>query len=706
MKRSLFYFFAFFWCWQLPVHGMTEDSTLRQLIFSLSQRSFNKDQFEQSFTSVKNKINTQSQGTTLLHEAVIRNNHEAVRFLLLQPNIDINVRDSKNQTPLHIAASNSNLFDIAGRLVRRGANVNAQDMFGSTPLHRAAQWNNPRLVVYLLEQTPVTINIQDNNGNTPLHVAAARGDTKSLKLLLQYGANIHIKNKKGKTALDEAKENQSLATSALLEQAIALSPFDILSQEIPDIDRLKELITTGADLSQANRYGFTALHLAARQNNTEAIQLLINNGADVNAQTLGGFTALHIAVAFNNEPALVALLKAGANPNAQTVTGQTPLHLAVALGNANSITHLIYAGADQNIKNKQNRTPLILAQRIGDATIIKILQAPSMSPVGGGVGFKKPTYTKAQDLVAAIKNNSLTRTDLNLFITATGFTINTPIDGQTLLHYAILSNNPSMVINVLRAGANPNTQNSAGQTPLFVATARNNIHIIRLLLAEGANPCIANLAGLVPLDVAKTIKNPLVIALLEGASKERVKPAPIIAPAIPVQESDVETIEIGWPPRKLEPIDVPDIFKKPAKEEMAEKPEWKKPLNWIAGTPLGGAALAYFGYLVYPGQQVPTNLDPDTLYAQLIQALRDKKYDYAYQLAHHNLISTKQLPEKATLTALIYYDQMNLVDEAAQNAVSLDPRKRFSRNLLADQLQNLTNLLYLIEHANSKSPNP
>ena len=44
----------------------------------------------------------------------------------------------------------------------------------------------------------------EDNGNTLLHLTAGRGDGSFVKILLQYGADLNIKNKKDRTALEEA----------------------------------------------------------------------------------------------------------------------------------------------------------------------------------------------------------------------------------------------------------------------------------------------------------------------------------------------------------------------------------------------------------------------------------------------------------------------------------------------------------------------
>lgn len=81
-------------------------------------------------------------------------------------------------------------------MVDRGINMNFTDKEGKTPLH----WcTNRRRAAEVLINSGVPLNAVDNSGNTPLHYAT----NKSMaKLLLEKGADVTIKNRKGKTAFE------------------------------------------------------------------------------------------------------------------------------------------------------------------------------------------------------------------------------------------------------------------------------------------------------------------------------------------------------------------------------------------------------------------------------------------------------------------------------------------------------------------------
>ena len=58
----------------------------------------------------------------------------------------------------------------------------------------------------LLQYDEIDVNIQDKYGYTALHWAVINNQTENVKALLDYGADIGIKSKKGDTASDKAKE--------------------------------------------------------------------------------------------------------------------------------------------------------------------------------------------------------------------------------------------------------------------------------------------------------------------------------------------------------------------------------------------------------------------------------------------------------------------------------------------------------------------
>jgi ankyrin repeat protein len=72
------------------------------------------------------------------------------------------------------------------------------------------------LIEWFLDELKMDPNVQDSNGDTALHDASRFGHTEVVKALLAEGAEKNIKNSKGKTASDVAKDYEKMEVVAQL----------------------------------------------------------------------------------------------------------------------------------------------------------------------------------------------------------------------------------------------------------------------------------------------------------------------------------------------------------------------------------------------------------------------------------------------------------------------------------------------------------
>jgi len=127
---------------------------------------------------------------------------EAVKKYLSEKGIDI--KDREERTALINSAFYNNI-NLLKWLLDNGANINMPDSIGFTALHFACQEGHLESVIILLRKNP-NVNLVDKYGNTAAWVTVMNWkggkNLAVLEELYKYGADLTVKNKAGKAALD------------------------------------------------------------------------------------------------------------------------------------------------------------------------------------------------------------------------------------------------------------------------------------------------------------------------------------------------------------------------------------------------------------------------------------------------------------------------------------------------------------------------
>ena len=143
-----------------------------------------------------------------------------------------------------------------------------------------------------------------------------------------------------------------------------------------DLEQVRALIGTGADVNAAHGDGMTALHWAAERGSVEMVEVLIYAGANAKAVTrIGDYTPLHLAAKSGSADVLRALIAAGAVLDARTTTGgASPLHFAAASGSTEAVAALVDAGAEVDARERAwGQTPLMFAAAKGHTKVVEAL---------------------------------------------------------------------------------------------------------------------------------------------------------------------------------------------------------------------------------------------------------------------------------------------------------------------------------------------
>lgn len=164
---------------------------------------------------------------------------------------------------------------LSPALLKHG--VTARDRLTTRPLlHWVAARDRSVLLAGLLRQgAGVSINVADRTGATPLHSAVICGSTAAVAVLLQHGADPHVKNSDGWAALHLAAITGHCHIVALL-------------------------LDYGADISVRSSSLLHKLpfHYAVLLGHVAVTEILLARGADVNgADSIGMTVAQKAAVA-------------------------------------------------------------------------------------------------------------------------------------------------------------------------------------------------------------------------------------------------------------------------------------------------------------------------------------------------------------------------------------------------------------------------
>ena len=166
------------------------------------------------------------EGETPLHSAAYSGHSEDIKTLL-EAGADPNARDNKGNTPLHWAVFGGHAEAVTA-LLEPGVDLNARDSDGATPLKSAAYWGRSKSVKILLEAgadpnprdddwTPLhwatsmdARAVRDSPDTTPMERAAYWDRSKSVKILLEAGADPNARNNDGQLPFDYASTNERL----------------------------------------------------------------------------------------------------------------------------------------------------------------------------------------------------------------------------------------------------------------------------------------------------------------------------------------------------------------------------------------------------------------------------------------------------------------------------------------------------------------
>ncbi len=292
--------------------------------------------------NIKNKNNKSA-----IHLAAEQANIKLVKVLLDTKKININETNSDGRTLLHDAVIHGEI-EIVSELMRNFADVNILDSNNRNVLFDAIDFGEEKLITKILSTGELNINTADCNGHTVLHHREVLENDELAKILLQYGADPTINDQEGRNFLFHTALRGEDGIELL---NIAIEKGCNLNGRMRDNNSiLMEIMFAFANISDAEKKRRAGL--------MDMAKLLVKNGINVNAINDKGETVLFDAVRKNDLEATAFLLEDGVDVNQRNKIFETALSIAVIKGieYLDIILLLVDYGADVTIKVKDLKT--------------------------------------------------------------------------------------------------------------------------------------------------------------------------------------------------------------------------------------------------------------------------------------------------------------------------------------------------------------
>ena len=476
---------------------------------------------------------TDSQGYTPLHLA-IQKGYSDVAIELLRYYADVTIKTPDGKTALHLVIENE-LQDVALRLITyQNCGVNEPSPDGLMPLHMAIMKRQEQVSIRLFDyyanpmektldgKTPLLLAIEHDlqefanklisykhgvnepgsDGRMPFHQAIEKKQEGVAKQLFSYYADPMAKDPKTQmTPLCLAILNglNDLASQLIsykhgINDETPRGEFPIhlvVNKEPCDLTLLRNLLGNVENVDAADATGSTALHIACKRGNLEAVDVLLSYYAETNVLDFDGRTPLYWATHVK-QPQLEMvrnLLKKAANPNLRgdKADGVVPLHSAAQAGRSDVVRLLLTYNADHTLLDQKQQLALHWAVSLGGdtETVRLLLEAGEESVHLLDDHNQSPMHLAVKyghvDIVRLLRDHDANANDRD-----------NPF-GRTALHYAANSGNVDVMDTLLDMGSTAIDQaDNHGQTALHWASMTGRDEIVRKLLGKGANTGLVN----------------------------------------------------------------------------------------------------------------------------------------------------------------------------------------------------------------------
>ena len=227
-----------------------------------------------------------------------------------------------------------------------------------------------------IEKEKVDVNQRDDDtGNPPLVVAVEENQIEIVKLLLNRGADVNVKDWTSKnTALDISEQKGFKPISELLQQRggkySSGSSFHLAAKN-GDIVSIEEMLSKKQDINEVDAgKGWTALHYAVNYGQKHLVEYLIVKGADINKKDfLGKNNPIDVLSGVSRGEIVKLLNKSGAKS-----AGGTNIHFCAETGDFEGVQSFFDKDGKINGRDEKNGwMPLHYAVNANDVDMVEFL---------------------------------------------------------------------------------------------------------------------------------------------------------------------------------------------------------------------------------------------------------------------------------------------------------------------------------------------
>ncbi|KAI1327669.1 ankyrin repeat-containing domain protein [Xylariaceae sp. FL0255] len=482
------------------------------------------------FSTIHGKI----QGPT---EGRLPNDRPGVQHTeIAEPNVNIDVESGDDETnevgdshslyepvsaPLNranfrgmsalVQAAQLDMADTVLLLMQNGADPDIIDDQGRSALHFAAKADSPSMTETLITNH-AALNLRGGEDDvTPLHLSCYFGKLKTMIKLIEAGADLEIRDSRGRTPIGAACASGHLLLVQTIAQKYTRQELDeslIIAAENGHREVASYLLEIACPVNITDSGGRTALLAAVQQRFPKMVEMLILRGANIETETRYSFKrrAIHFAAEIGSAGIVKLLTDRGAKIEVEDSNGRTALCTAIYHEYPEVVENLLRKGASMKMCSHWHRYAYLLDFSWGLSIISVTKVLLRFYKTNGNDDGLTPSHA----LIVAIRRDSSDLMDLVLdtwYNSASGPTLSL---GKAI-HFAASRGATSLLRKLLDHPLGPPSMNyeipDVG-TPLHAAIRDNSLlETTKLLLEYGVDPEIASGPFDTPINTACAMGN-------------------------------------------------------------------------------------------------------------------------------------------------------------------------------------------------------